>query len=376
MPTALPRTTIESVGSVDWDFAQNDGKDVLHNLHPYPAKFISEIPRTLIQMFPPVTGTAILDPFCGCGTTLLEGQRAGYKTIGVDLNPIACLITRVKTTALPKDFLAEAEECIAAALADRDKSIPEISNLNHWFCSGARLGIARLMRAFSRIERESLLDHLRLALSSIIVRVSNQDSDTRYAAIVKNISVQEVCAQFGSACKRIAKAKLGQPVHLPKSTVIEKDILTVKPSNIGAKVGLVVTSPPYPNAYEYWLYHKYRMWWLGFDALEVKRQEIGARAHYFKKNHPTEDDFRGQMTAVLELTSATVVPGGHIAFVIGRSRIHGKDVDNAQLLKDCADNVGLKLVMEVERIIHPSRKAFNLSHARIKNESVLVFGRP
>ena len=43
-----------------------------------------------------------------------------------------------------------------------------------------------------------------------------------------------------------------------------------------------MTSPPYPNAYEYWLYHKYRMYWLGMDPIAVRQQEIGARPHYFR----------------------------------------------------------------------------------------------
>ena len=50
----------------------------------------------------------------------------------------------------------------------------------------------------------------------------------------------------------------------------------MEPSDIPRRVGLVITSPPYPNAYEYWLYHKYRMYWLGLDPIAVKKQEIGA----------------------------------------------------------------------------------------------------
>ena len=54
--------------------------------------------------------------------------------------------------------------------------------------------------------------------------------------------------------------------------------------------GRLVTSPPYPNAYEYWLYHKYRMYWLGFDPIPIRENEIGARPHYFKTNHQDETD--------------------------------------------------------------------------------------
>ena len=133
-----------------------------------------------------------------------------------------------------------------------------------------------------------------------------------------------------------------------------------------------MTSPPYPNAYEYWLYHKYRMWWLGYDPLAVKQQEIGARAHYFRKRHATFDEFRLQMATILLLLSKVLVPGGYACFVVGRSRIHGVDYDNAAMIVEEAAQHGLMEVGRFTRVIRAKRKSFNLSHARIKTEEVLV----
>ena len=136
---------------------------------------------------------------------------------------------------------------------------------------------------------------------------------------------------------------------------------------------MVITSPPYPNAYEYWLYHKYRMYWLGFDPLAVKSREIGARAHFFKRNHHTEDDFAKQMTQTFDLIRKVLVPGGYACFVIGRSRIHGRIVDNARIVKEAA--TGFERVFSTERIVLANRKSFNLSHANIKTETVLILKR-
>lgn len=44
----------------------------------------------------------VFDPFCGGGSTLVEGQRLGLRTRGSDLNPIPALITRTLTDVLPK----------------------------------------------------------------------------------------------------------------------------------------------------------------------------------------------------------------------------------------------------------------------------------
>ena len=117
------------------------------------------------------------------------------------------------------------------------------------------------------------------------------------------------------------------------------------------------------------------MYWLGFDPISVKEQEIGARAHFFKKNHHTEDDFVEQMTRTFGLIRKVLVQDGYVCFVVGRSRIHGRMVDNARIIKDVAQSAGFSCVFHTERNLMENRKSFNLSHANIKKESLLVLRR-
>ena len=221
----------------------------------------------------------------------------------------------------------------------------------------------------------STRDVLRLALSAIIVRVSNQESDTRYAAIQKQVARNDVFQQFTRSALRISEALSARPRLCPPAKVIEANILTLPASEVGQQVGLVVTSPPYPNAYEYWLYHKYRMWWLGFDPLAVKADEIGARAHFFGGKRHTAENFRQQMRDLMQLLNQILVEGGHACFVVGRSKIHGEVVDNASILNDVAREFSFREVFKTERIIAATKKSFNLSHANIKTETVLVLKR-
>ena len=86
----------EKLENLNWDFKDSTA-EAIHSIHPYPAKFIPEIPRTLISNLPIPRNTIILDPFCGSGVTLVESQKAGIESVGVDLNPIACLLSKVKT---------------------------------------------------------------------------------------------------------------------------------------------------------------------------------------------------------------------------------------------------------------------------------------
>ncbi len=356
---------------IDWNFPLSDEAATIHAIHPYPAKFISDIPRALIRELGVLDGSGVLDPFCGCGTTLAVAQELGVPSVGVDLNPIACLISRVKTMPLPEGFLRAAEEVVFAAAETTTWSVPLVPNVAHWFDLVVQHAVTATLDAISRQSDATIREYLEAALSSILVRVSRQESDTRYAAVDKNVSFRGTLDQFVNACFRLARAKEFQ-VTDARAVVMERDVLEVTPEMIPIPISLVITSPPYPNAYEYWLYHKYRMWWLGYDALAVKEREIGARAHYFKKNHATYDEFIVQMRQVLRLTWNTLVDGGYACFVLGRSRIHGVDFDNAAMMEGVACDEGFEHVARLQRAIAPTRKSFNLSHARIKTEEIVV----
>ena len=39
-------------------------------------------------------GDTVLDPFCGCGTTVVVAQKLGRQWIGIDIAPIAITLTR------------------------------------------------------------------------------------------------------------------------------------------------------------------------------------------------------------------------------------------------------------------------------------------
>lgn len=368
---ASVETSIAALEGTDWNFSTRKSHSDIEGLHPYPAKFVTELPRALLESLPIPRGTIVLDPFCGSGATLVECQKRGLRSIGVDLNPIACLMSRVKTAPTPNRIASGLSDVLKNARLTDKNTIPPIPNLDHWFLKPIQNALAALTGSIASAKPEHQ-DLFRLALSSIIVRVSNQESNTRYAAIQKNVTGRDVLLLFNGAVQRIIKALAQRDYLLSPVEVIEADTLALPADRIGQRIGLVITSPPYPNAYEYWLYHKYRMWWLGFDPIAVKTREIGARAHFFKGNAHTAKDFGRQMESTFCLLQAVVVPGGYACFVIGRSKIHGEIVDNAAAAEAAARDVGFRRVFATQRVLSANRKSFNLSHANIKTESVLV----
>lgn len=358
----------------DWSFTDSRPAP-LEGIHPYPAKFIADIPRKLLNTLPVPSNTVVFDPFCGSGTTLSVAQELGFASVGVDLNPIACLMSRVKIGAFSHEYEQYPEQLIKQA---KDFFMPvdvNIPNINHWFEPEVQYAIAALRKAIVLIPDLALKDIMNLALSAIIVRVSNQDSDTRYAAVKKDVSAEKTFQLFLMSCRKILEALKQRTWEITPATVLHGNTLRLSHEKL-PKVGIVITSPPYPNAYEYWLYHKYRMWWLGYDPLVVKNDEIGARAHFFSgASKNKKQDFAEQMTELFNLFAKVVIPGGYICFVVGRSKIHGEIVDNALTIENVSRNLGFEFLLRKDREILSARKSFNLSHAQIKTESILIMQR-
>ena len=193
----------KELNSVDWNFKNSSCLDSIFSFHPYPAKFIPEIPKELILKFQINKENAIFDPFCGSGTTLISAQQLGYKSVGVDLNPIACLISEVKTRNLPREFIENADNVSLIARDNMEIDIElNIPNLDHWFKKDVQIAINALLNSFSHVKNYRIRQAFRFVLSSIIVKVSNQESDTRYAAIEKNVSSEDVFKEFYSQCVR------------------------------------------------------------------------------------------------------------------------------------------------------------------------------
>jgi hypothetical protein len=366
----------EALDEVSWDFVDQSPRLALHDIHPWPARFIPDIPRQLIRLLHPKDGSPVLDIFCGCGTTLVEAAVAGLPSVGVDVNPLAALITKVKTTPLQVPLLSAATEVARLGANDPD-AIPEIPRVDHWFANDIQIALARLVGAIERVDDEHARDAMQVALSRILVRVSRQESDTRYAAINKRVTGDDVLRLFLDSAESLERALTDAygglfPVQ-PHARVLHADTLQVQPEQVGVGFSLAITSPPYPNAYEYWLYHKYRMYWLGMDPLAAREAEIGARPHYHGANPLDETDFERQMQVCFDLLAKALVSGGLACFVVGRSVIHGRHIDNAALLTRVAGASGFRLTARVDRTIMRSRRSFNLAHAGNGEEAILVF---
>ena len=79
---------------------------MLHRLHPYKGKFIPQLVEYFLDnhtdsfkkqsYFKP--GDIVLDPFCGSGTTMVQGNELGMHIIGLDISAFNALIANVKVS--------------------------------------------------------------------------------------------------------------------------------------------------------------------------------------------------------------------------------------------------------------------------------------
>lgn len=379
------------LSKIDWDFADAKTKYLTHGIHPYPAKFIPQIPNALIQELSAV-GETVGDIFCGSGTTLVEALTLKRHAVGVDANPLASLISKAKTASIDSSDIeylqqlsrraAELSETIAAPDGDLFapsgfKSAswrPDYEKLDFWFEKHVIEELAEVLGWCRQIPSESARDLALTAFSAIVVSVSNQDSDTRYVRRSKGIRAGETLRRFARSVDDCTHAAI-EFTELVESRfrcdVVTADLLEhpdIPP------LDLVVCSPPYPNAYSYHLYHMTRMLWLEMNQPKFKREEIGSHRKYSRKgkNGATADTFREEFTSILRWLGQRLKKGGYACFVVGDSTLKGVRVRNADLICAAGSETGFLEVMRVERTMQDSKKAFNPAIGKIKSERILV----
>ena len=392
---ALPLDNEVALGRLDaieWDFATAKTGYLTHGLHPYPAKFIPQIPNALIQELSSV-GERIADIFCGSGTTLLEALQLKRHAVGIDANPLAALICKAKTTPLSEtvfeDLAAHRRNCEAVLRVAETRTgdlfynfqpfksegwRPDPKICEFWFMPHVVEELAEIRCQIDRISGDAGKRLCNVVLSAIIVSVSKQDSDTRYVRREKDIkpgdTVRRYLSQLDAAI--VSTREMTDLVEDRFSCEILKADILEEPDT--DPFDLVVTSPPYPNAYSYHLYHRTRLVWLGYDPEPFKRIEIGSHRKYSSKSRAraTPETFQREFEKVFSWLRHRLRDHRYACFVIGDSTIDGKRIDNASLLVSAAEPAGFREVKRIKRTIASTRKAFNPRIGKIKSEIILI----
>ena len=352
----------------EFNFNAGDTTYLTHSLHPYPAKFPPQLPKMILQHFSKA-GETVLDPFCGSGTTLVEARLQKMNVIGVDVNALSCLLSKVKATPLTQEEIKKIHQFVNQLnthlnkwkSGDRPKiTIKEIEGLRHWFQLNVATEITFILEQIHNLKDVAIKDFLKIVLSSIIVRVSNQDSDTRYAAINKNIldyyTIELFIERVNEYLCRIAEFSqlVNGSSYLSVYNADSRDLSFI----ISNTIDIIITSPPYANTYDYYLYHKFRKRWLDMDVNFAQYHEIGSRREYssLKKSH---HKWTSDLIQCFREMQRVLKKDGLAFIIIGDSVINKQLIHIDHVISDFSHSVGLKICEIVSSDLASHSRIFN-----------------
>ncbi|HET7589784.1 MAG TPA: DNA methyltransferase [Solirubrobacterales bacterium] len=379
-----PSQAARLLRSLDWSFEDASPRRDVHALHPYPAKFIAELPRQVISCLSE-PGDLVVDPFSGGGTAAVEALVAGRGFFGIDANPIGNAVARAKTARLSQDDLSamrRVERQVMAADPEWISTVtpswlPDIPNLDKWYDQGVfhALGVIRELILEAPTEKAGKL--ALIAFVQAAAKLSFQESETRYVSKRRDIDTSEVPKVVLGEIRRVRQlAEDLSRLPVAEAEFIDGDARKAASFAIDPdSAGLIVTSPPYPNTFDYHLYHRFRLFWLGEDPKELRRIEIGSHL----KNQAIEDPigaYLDDMGEVLRHSYEALAPGRYAVFVVGDGLFKGEVFKTAPALTDRARRLGFDHVATIDRPLPNHRRSVTKPGRRLLEEQILFLRKP
>lgn len=278
MTSANVRERLNTIIGGNLDFHNESSSYTTHTIHAFAAKFPPQLPRTFIERLTH-PGATVLDPMMGSGTTVLEAALLGRRAIGVDLDPLAVRVSRVKTRAVDQEHLHTAGDSVIASasmlLVDKAALKKEIERrfdpatrdfLDYWFTTAAQHELLALLLSIEEEPDTAVREVLEVVFSSIIITKSGGVSLARDLAHtrphrVEGKTIRSAIAQFKTRLRKSVTALRALPADALPVELHHADARKLPLDD--ESVDLVMTSPPYANAIDYMRAHKFSLVWLG-----------------------------------------------------------------------------------------------------------------
>jgi len=384
----------------EWSFAESRPSDTgkwTHGYHRYPAKFIPQLVERLAVEYVSGREVHINDPFMGCGTTIVTAISKGFLASGTDINKIAFLITKVKSTPIEPIYLDKKIQLLLSKLSFLDTSsvplfgvieplIPakHLEKINYWFTAANKTELGLILQAIHGEDDQDLRDFFLVAFSHILKNCSIWlQGSTKPTRDLKKPPVKP----YAIFKRHLKKMQRGNEVFFNIVPVEIRQSLSTRLNikNGDAKqqpvedssVDLIVTSSPYVTSYEYADLHQLSTLWLDlFDNLSEYRQEFIGTAH--KKYHDKHtqsaiaqnivsqmslvsrkmaseiDAYFIDMQAVFNESYRILKNGGRCCYVIGNTQLKGVEILNAEVFMESLQQSGFLIDRIIKREI-PSK---------------------
>jgi DNA modification methylase len=408
----------------------NGADRATHLMHTYPAKLLMHIPFFFLNnnIFSK-PGNVVLDPFCGSGTVLLETIIAGRKAIGADSNPLARLISEVKTSyydiELLKVYLKDLKTTIKTS---KRNPTPEVVNIDYWFLPHIKSQLADILVSINDIENEKYKKFFLVCFSNCIKKVSLADPRVSVPVKLKakqyhrkhplrketeeklssltNLNVKAkffeiVVANILKAEKlnSILNSEIIKPViyqdarHLKFKSFDNRRVLEVKNNS----VDLIISSPPYAGAQKYIRASSLSLGWLqlcGKDELKKLNSFNIGREDYVKAEYQKlavtgvknadillkqifgenpqrayiAANYLNEMRDAITESARVLKPGGYFILIAANNQVCGKEFKTQEYLRQIAEDLGLTTVLRLIDDI----KSYGLMTKRNKTANIIT----
>ena len=384
-----------------------------HNIHSYPAKLIPHIPYYFLnnKQYIPKNGI-VGDFFCGSGTVLVEASLAGHESIGMDINPLSVLISKVKTTPLQHKSLESDFLLIRRKIKTlKTPTIPDFPYRDYWFSDSTSKKLGLIKHALDSVKlTRNNNNFFKLCFSSIIRNCSNADPRISPPVFSKRMKILYQEGRKIDPVKLFEESMirnsyrlqfLSNFTKLKKSKVIQGD--STKINNLRNHLDVVITSPPYIDAQKYMRSSKLELYWLGLtnpkSFIKYDKNSIGTE----KNNYTIDYDLDGknlksvydlidfinsrnprrayvlkkylvQIENVLLSIRKSLKSSGKLVLVIGNNKMAGTRIPLDACINDISSELGFHLI---EKFVDPIRSRGYMTKRNKKqlmdSERVLVF---
>jgi DNA modification methylase len=363
-----------------------------HDYHRYPAKFIPQIVRKLIEDYAPSGTQIVCDPFGGCGTTSVEAKLLGHKSIGFDINPVAKLITQTKTTPIKPRTLVNHR----TRFLEYYNNVPRVScehhpRISYWFDEPTVAELDKIYFAIKKIKNHNVRRFFLCAFSHNLKNCSRWLMKSIKPTIDKDKIVPNPKESFlrhlDSMIKKNERfySTLAQSDYTNVAAKMYRRDSTKKfPIEQGA-IDLIITSPPYVTSYEYADLHQLSLLWFGDDPkhfkkwhhfsngfIDFRRNFIGTSSKEEKSGdfnstiakkivddlmhieRPLAIDVANyflDMRKVFAEMHRVLKTGGKACIIIGNTSLRGVEILNAQVTAEQMQAIGFQKVDFIKREI-------------------------
>lgn len=239
-----------------WDYRGEKTKSHTHGIHTYPAMFIPQVARRLLEKYSK-EGDTICDIFCGSGSALVESRLVGRNAYGIDLNPLAIFLAKAKTTPInPQKLTKEYIALLDRTEKNKDKEIqrPNFKNIDFWFKDNVIIKLAKLKKAIHEVRDETIQNFFMVAFSETVRYSSNTKTSEFKLVRIKSDKLEKHNPDvIGIFRKHAEKNILGMTEFYKdaKKDSWTKIVYGDSSKNNGIKpdsIDCIVTSPPYGDS--------------------------------------------------------------------------------------------------------------------------------